>query len=116
VKAANQTENNAVKTIALEHLGVIAARIRSSTSKTQQSAGEAGPNLKSLKPLDEVFIHQIIMFSLLAQMLVFGQIVSDIDTEELDKLLSAHIDVASHLCKRSSEDQAYDVCFFIQSL
>jgi cohesin loading factor subunit SCC2 len=29
--------------------------------------------------------------------------------KELEKLLTVHQDVASHLCKRSSEDQAYDV-------
>jgi len=29
--------------------------------------------------------------------------------KELDKLLLTHRDMASHLCKRSSEDQAYDV-------
>jgi cohesin loading factor subunit SCC2 len=37
------------------------------------------------------------------------QIVSNLDTTALDRLLSSHQDIASHLCKRSSEDQAYDV-------
>lgn len=31
------------------------------------------------------------------------------DSKELDKLLTIHQDVASHLCKRSAEDQAFDV-------
>jgi hypothetical protein len=42
---------------------------------------------------------------------IFGQIVSSVDTRDLGKLLAVHKDVASHLCKRSSEDQAYDVSF-----
>jgi cohesin loading factor subunit SCC2 len=40
---------------------------------------------------------------------VFKKILSAVDNKELDKLLAIHQDVASHLCKRSSEDQAYDV-------
>lgn len=50
VKTSNQTDNNAAKTIALDHLGVIAARIRSSTLKIQRGIDDA----RSLKPLDEV--------------------------------------------------------------
>ncbi|EDR13190.1 uncharacterized protein LACBIDRAFT_292430 [Laccaria bicolor S238N-H82] len=89
VKSANsQTDTNAAKTIALDHLGVIAARIRSSALKVQIDGGEAGPKFKGLKPLEEV--------------------VSTLSSKSLNKLLDAHKDVASHLCKRSSEDQAYD--------
>jgi len=40
---------------------------------------------------------------------VFKKILSAVDNKGLDKLLAIHQDVASHLCKRSSEDQAYDV-------
>ena len=51
VKSSNQTDNNAAKTMALDHLGVIAARIRSSMLRTKlgDSDGFVG-----LKPLDEV--------------------------------------------------------------
>lgn len=41
--------------------------------------------------------------------MTFVQVVSDMDVKRLDKLLGAHRDVALHLCKRASEDQAYDV-------
>ncbi|KAF9005451.1 hypothetical protein BDQ17DRAFT_1353128 [Cyathus striatus] len=88
VKSSSQTDSNAARTIALDHLGVIAARIRSSTLKVQQNSAESGPKYKGLKPLDEI--------------------VSHIEVKGLDKLLGVHRDVAAHLCKRSSEDQAYD--------
>ncbi|KAK0464696.1 uncharacterized protein EV420DRAFT_1725943 [Desarmillaria tabescens] len=62
----SQADNNAAKTMALDHLGVIAARIQ------------------------------------------HFQIVSSVDTKELEKLLSVHHDISTHLSKRSLEDQAYD--------
>jgi cohesin loading factor subunit SCC2 len=42
VKTTNQTDNNATKNIALDHLGVIAARIRSSVLKTSSGDPESG--------------------------------------------------------------------------
>ncbi|KAJ7465273.1 hypothetical protein FB451DRAFT_1263153 [Mycena latifolia] len=83
-----QTDSNAAKTMALDHLGVIAARIRSSMLKFQPGTGDSAPKIKPLKPLDEI--------------------VSNLDAKRLDKLLGSHQDVAAHLVKRSSEDQAYD--------
>ncbi|KAG6812718.1 radiation sensitive protein rad9 [Tricholoma furcatifolium] len=77
----SQADNNAVKTIALDHLGVIAARIRSSKLKVQKTKPESGQQRKALKPLDEA---------------------------KLENLLVAHKDIAVHLTKRSSEDQACD--------
>ncbi|KAF8968942.1 hypothetical protein BDZ97DRAFT_1797116 [Flammula alnicola] len=68
VKTSSQTDSNAAKTMALDHLGVIAARIRTSVLK----------------------------------------IVSNVALKALNRFLEAHQEVASHLCKRSSEDQAYD--------
>lgn len=50
----NQTDNNAAKTIALDHLGVIAARIRSSALKVHAQGSDTGPKSRLLKPLDEV--------------------------------------------------------------
>jgi cohesin loading factor subunit SCC2 len=47
VKFSNQTDNNAAKTIALDHLGVIAARIRSSVLNAKRNKSER------LQPLDE---------------------------------------------------------------
>ena len=52
VKSSNQTDNNAAKTMALDHLGVIAARIRSSMLRAKQGADDDG--FAGLKPLDEV--------------------------------------------------------------
>ncbi len=52
MKSSSQTDNNAAKTIALDHLGVIAARIRLSMLKTKQ--GTDGDGFVGLKPLDEV--------------------------------------------------------------
>ena len=53
VKTNSQTDSNAAKTIALDHLGVIAARIRTSILKVQQETRETASR-KALKPLDEV--------------------------------------------------------------
>jgi len=55
VKTNSQTDSNAAKTIALDHLGVIAARIRTSILKVQQEIRETASR-KALKPLDEVTI------------------------------------------------------------
>ena len=52
IKTNSQTDSNAAKTMALDHLGVIAARIRSSMLKFQNDAGSR----KGLKPLDDVSI------------------------------------------------------------
>ncbi|KAJ7134305.1 hypothetical protein C8R44DRAFT_770123 [Mycena epipterygia] len=83
-----QTDSNAAKTMALDHLGVIAARIRTSMLKFQPATDDSAPKVKPLKPLDEI--------------------VTTLDTKRLDKLLASHRDVAAHLSKRSSEEQAYD--------
>ena len=53
MKTASQTDSNAAKTIALDHLGVIAARIRSSTLKVQRLADENNNGKKALWPLDD---------------------------------------------------------------
>ncbi|KAG6831056.1 hypothetical protein H0H87_006298, partial [Tephrocybe sp. NHM501043] len=84
----SQADSNAAKTIALDHLGIIAARIRSSMLKVQTAEADSGSKYKALKPLDEI--------------------VSTVNVKQLDKLLTAHKDVAAHLSKRSSEDQACD--------
>ncbi|KAK7023031.1 sister chromatid cohesion protein [Favolaschia claudopus] len=84
----SQADTNAAKTIALDHLGVIAARIRSSQLKFKAAAEDAAPKSKPLKSMEEI--------------------VSSLDVKRLDRLLHAHQDVALHLSKRSSEEQAYD--------
>lgn len=106
----SQVENNAAKTIALDHLGVIAARIRSTIIKFKPNitAGMPDADAASLKPLDEVRFRtaRIAWPHSLTYCL---QILSNVNIKALEKLLSTHQDVASHLCKRSSEDQAFDV-------
>ncbi|KAF5337499.1 hypothetical protein D9758_013605 [Tetrapyrgos nigripes] len=82
-----ESDNNAAKTIALDHLGIIAARIRSTLLKVQQEH-EDSRGKKLLKPMEEI--------------------VKNIDINSLDRLLAAHRDVATHLSKRASDDQAYD--------
>ncbi|CAK5269780.1 unnamed protein product [Mycena citricolor] len=72
--------NNAAKTMALDHLGIIAARIRCGVLKFADAA-------KPLKSID--------------------RITSTLEIKSLDRLLSAHQDVFAHLIKRSEEEQAY---------
>ncbi|KAI0290109.1 hypothetical protein B0F90DRAFT_1654815 [Multifurca ochricompacta] len=86
VKSTSQTDNNAAKTMALDHLGVIAARIRSSMLKTKQGAD--GDGFLGLKPLDEILPCASI--------------------KHLERLASAHQDLATHLAKRSAQEQAYE--------
>lgn len=105
VRSNNQADSNAAKTIALDHLGVIAARIRGSALKVQQDNISSGTKPRALKPLDEVNHVHISYICLLS----LHQIVSNQENKALDRLLAAHRDVSSHLCKRSSEDQTYDV-------
>ncbi|KAH9923582.1 hypothetical protein B0H21DRAFT_765352 [Amylocystis lapponica] len=80
----SQSDNNAMKTVALDHLGVIAARLRSTLLKFKND----NSSHDCLRPLDEISTTS--------------------DVKQLQRLISAHADVASHLCKRSSEDQACD--------
>lgn len=59
VKTNSQTDSNAAKQMALDHLGVIAAKIRTSVLKFQRENNQ-NPATRFLKPLDEVrdyFIH-----------------------------------------------------------
>jgi len=48
-----EADNNAAKTIALDHLGIIAARIRSTSLKVQQEHEESRGK-KLLKPMEKV--------------------------------------------------------------
>ncbi|KAG2144172.1 uncharacterized protein EDB93DRAFT_1154179 [Suillus bovinus] len=84
VKTSTQTDTNAAKSIALDHLGVIAARIRSSSLKVKAHDHDK----HGLHSLDEV--------------------ISSGDVKHLDMLISRHQSIFSHLYKRASEDQAYD--------
>lgn len=84
VKTSTQTDTNAAKSIALDHLGVIAARIRSSSLKVKVHDHDK----HGLHSLDEV--------------------ISSGDVKHLDMLISRHQSIFSHLYKRASEDQAYD--------
>ncbi|KAJ3735912.1 protein rad9 [Lentinula guzmanii] len=96
-------DNNIGKSMALDHLGAIATRVRTIVTKvhaldkgSQQTStalstrGGEGASTKT-KPLKTL-----------------NQIVEQLDCTELERYLDAHWDVAAHLCKRAAEDQAYD--------
>jgi cohesin loading factor subunit SCC2 len=103
VKSSSQTENNAAKTMALDHLGVIAARIRSSMLKTKQCADTDG--FVGLKALDEVLPPSLDPF----YVLIFMKVLSRGSLQHFERLAAAHQDLATHLAKRSAQDQAYEV-------
>ncbi|KAI0088475.1 hypothetical protein BDY19DRAFT_165528 [Irpex rosettiformis] len=79
IKTSTQSENNAAKTMALDHLGVIAARLRPNSMRTSRSNAH-------LTSVDENF--------------------SKRDHKGLKALMGAHRDISLYLCRRSSEDQA----------
>ncbi|KAJ3525731.1 hypothetical protein NMY22_g10453 [Coprinellus aureogranulatus] len=81
-------DSNAAKTMALDHLGVIAARIRTSTLKVQKAVKDEESKFIGLKPLDEIVASRSI--------------------KEFTKVIDAHREVAAHLVKRSTQDQAYE--------
>ncbi|KIO02759.1 hypothetical protein M404DRAFT_15882 [Pisolithus tinctorius Marx 270] len=83
VKTTQQTDTNAAKTIALDHLGVIAARLRTSALRVRQRGGK-----HTALPLDEI--------------------VSSGSIENFERLLARHDAISSHLLRRSSDDQAYE--------
>ncbi|KAG6372819.1 sister chromatid cohesion C-terminus-domain-containing protein [Boletus reticuloceps] len=83
VKTSVHIDTNAAKAIALDHLGVIAARLRSSTIKVRQRCGK-----HPLIPLDEIL--------------------STENVQDFKTLLARHEAISFHLLKRSSDDQAYE--------
>ncbi|KAF8507524.1 hypothetical protein BU17DRAFT_57352 [Hysterangium stoloniferum] len=84
-KTNNSTDNNAAKTLSLDHLGVIAARLTTSSLKFKKdSKSREGP----LTSVDDTIAKN--------------------DMAQLKRLTSVHQDVSNHLSKRSSEDQACD--------
>ena len=101
IKSTSQNDNNAVKTLALDHLGVIAAHLRTSTLKFKRDSDNS-----ALSPLDEVCYGRWTPEDLV---LMRVKITSALDNDKLQQLVSAHQDLQNNLCKRSSEDQAFDV-------
>ncbi|GJE95924.1 sister chromatid cohesion protein-like protein [Phanerochaete sordida] len=83
VKTTSQNENNAAKTMALEHLGVIAARLRTCDLRKKEVGEPSG----ALKCIDEI--------------------ADQLDVEGLEKVLDAHQDLSAYLLTRASEDQAF---------
>ncbi|EJD50599.1 hypothetical protein AURDEDRAFT_182486 [Auricularia subglabra TFB-10046 SS5] len=88
VKSSNSNDSNGAKASALDHLGTVAARLRTSIMKFTQAEPRKRSKDAPLRPLDEV--------------------VSKFDIPLLDRLIAVHHDVTNHLAKRASEDQAYD--------
>jgi hypothetical protein len=65
------------------------------------------PEAPRLRPLDEVVINDFIIYTVSAH---FNQIIASANVQNFNKLALAHQEIATHLFKRSSEEQAYDVC------
>ncbi|KAI0034608.1 hypothetical protein K488DRAFT_83792 [Vararia minispora EC-137] len=86
VRTNNTVENNAVKSIALDHLGAVAARLRGSILRFQGT--KEAPKEDALRSLDEILKSR--------------------DTERLERLIAAHQDVSAHLARRSSEEQSFE--------
>ncbi|TFY54137.1 hypothetical protein EVJ58_g9034 [Rhodofomes roseus] len=85
VKTASQTDNQALKTLALDHLGIIAARLRAAGSQMHSSRSATA---QRLRPVDELL--------------------SNCSIKGLRALISAHRDLASYLCRKSGDDQSYE--------
>ncbi|KAH9924608.1 uncharacterized protein BXZ73DRAFT_50340 [Epithele typhae] len=85
IKLSTQNDNNAVKTLALDHLGVIAAQLRTSTLKFKR---ESQPN--GIIPLDEARSR------------------ASCYHYKADDAAVAHQELHHNLCRRSAEDQAFD--------
>ncbi|KIJ14913.1 hypothetical protein PAXINDRAFT_163151 [Paxillus involutus ATCC 200175] len=83
VKTSVQIDTNAAKAIALDHLGIIAARLRTSSLKVRQRCGK-----QLIIPLDEI--------------------ISTENIQDFEALWARHVAISSHLVKRSSDDQAYE--------
>ncbi|KAG9034044.1 Sister chromatid cohesion protein 2 [Tulasnella sp. JGI-2019a] len=81
--AMGSADSNGAKSTALDHLGVIAAKLRTTVMKSRQIL----ENEKPLASLDEIL--------------------STVDTVQLERLIGAREDILAHLFKRSSDDQAY---------
>lgn len=102
VKTTNANDTIAAKTIALDHLGVIAARLRTIALKFSDDATR-------LLPLDEVFA----WIKCTKASSHFLQILTNCNTKAFSALSTAHHAVDAHVCRRSSEDQACAVSYLI---
>ncbi len=91
--------------MALDHLGIIAARLR--TNAVRNSQGGLLSEY-ALKPLDEVSLSASLVIHV-NQFVYILQITSTLDANALDVLTNAHQDIFTYLSKRSDEDQAYTV-------
>ncbi|KAL5501640.1 SCC2 [Sanghuangporus vaninii] len=87
---SSSNDNNASKALALDHLGIIAARLRANALKWSKADSDASTNagVTAIKSLDDL--------------------VATWDKEGLGKLINIHQDVSSHLSKRSAEDLALE--------
>ncbi|KAH7885125.1 sister chromatid cohesion C-terminus-domain-containing protein [Phlebopus sp. FC_14] len=83
VKTSVQTDTNGIKAIALDHLGVIAARIRTSSLKVR----ERSEKQHAIVPLDEIIPTESIL--------------------DLETLQAHHDAISSQLAKRASDDQGF---------
>ncbi|KAI5117240.1 hypothetical protein M0805_001558 [Coniferiporia weirii] len=88
IKSSNN-DNNASKALALDHLGVIAGRLRANTLKWgKSSTGKPSEPESSLQTIDEIL--------------------PAANSRKLERLICTHQEVLGYLSKRSLEDQAYE--------
>lgn len=91
--------------MALDHLGVVASRLRSISLKFSSRSLAERSEERVLKSMEEVS-HP---FSFGRNLLIASKIYSNLNVSELDMRVSAHQELFSFLCKHSAEDQSYDV-------
>ncbi|KZS93617.1 hypothetical protein SISNIDRAFT_454038 [Sistotremastrum niveocremeum HHB9708] len=81
---------NALKSLALDHLGVITAKLRSSLVKAKQASRES--NVPTLSPVTKTW----------------DEVLSEGNIEPLKLFAHEHQEIILHLAKRTSEDQIYE--------
>jgi hypothetical protein len=101
----NNSDTGAARSMALDHLGIIASRLRSTCLKFGSRSSTEGSENRILRPMEEVFIHLLLG---LRSLLINWKIYSNLNVSELDARVSAHREIFSFLCKHTAEDQSYD--------
>lgn len=87
--------------MALDHLGVIAARLR--TNALRHQSQDTQNVLQSLEEVRKTHPGE-------GPLTNYCQVASVLDVKALDHLIHIHQEVSNYLFKRATEDQAYTVC------
>ncbi|KAJ3753999.1 hypothetical protein EV360DRAFT_52476 [Lentinula raphanica] len=100
-KSEKDSSGDIGKSMALDHLGAIAAKVRGIVLQNSAHDGDE-PSISGANGGNSTATTKI------KSLKTLNKIVEKIDCTELDRYLQAHWDVAAHLRKRAAEDQAYD--------